>query len=167
MLRSRIVLFFAGLMLVAGAASAQTKISGTLQCAKADPENAIPVGDRPEHTLLISQQKCTWTKPIQLEGVDAKTGQDTVFSDAYGVKTRDTGYHVSTMADGDQFVVRFAGVTTTDKNGVMQTQSGTWSFLSGTGKLKGLKGKGTYTAKGAADGTATADIEGDYQITGK
>lgn len=167
MLKLRIALVLAGLMLVAAGANAQTKITGTIQCAKADPQNAIPVGDRPGHAFVVMKSKCTWTKPMELAGAQTKTGEDTVFAEANGARSRDSGYHISTMANGDQFVVRFSGTTTTDKNGVVQAQTGTWSFVSGTGKLKGIAGKGTYKGSGAADGSVTTDVEGEYQIAAK
>jgi hypothetical protein len=42
-------------------------------------------------------------------------------------------------------------------------QKGTWSFTGGTGKLKGIKGKGTYTCTPSGDGVS-CEIEGDYQL---
>jgi hypothetical protein len=36
---------------------------------------------------------------------------------------------------------------------------GTWSFTGGSGKLKGIKGKGTYTCSPSG-----WDIEGEYQL---
>ena len=167
MLKPRITLVFAGLMLVAAGASAQTKITGTIQCAKPDPQNAVAVGDRPGHAFVVMKAKCTWTKPIELAGVQAKTGEDTVFAEANGAKSRDSGYDISTMANHDQFVVRFSGATTTDKNEAVQAETGTWSFVSGTGKLKGITGKGTYKGTGAADGSVNTAVEGVYQIPGK
>jgi len=65
----RIVLVFAGLTLLAASAAAQTKITGTIQCAKPDPQNAVPVGDRPGHAFVVMKAKCTWTKPMELAGV--------------------------------------------------------------------------------------------------
>lgn len=167
MLKPRIALVFAGLVLVAASVSAQTKIAGTIQCAKPDQQTAIPVGDRTGHAFVVTKVKCTWTKPIELAGVQAKTGEDTVFSEANGLKSRDSGYDMTAMANGDQFVVRFSGTTTSDKDGGNQAATGTWSFIRGTGKLKGINGKGTFTGKGAADGTQTTDVEGEYQIAGK
>ena len=167
MLKFKIALVFAGLMLVAASAGAQTEITGTIQCAKPDPQSAIPVGDRPGHAFVVMKVKCTWTEPIELAGAQAKTGEDTVFSEANGAKSRDSGYDVTAMANGDQFVVRFSGTTTADKNGVVQAQTGTWSFVNGTGKLKGITGKGTYKGEGAADGSVTTEVEGEYQIGGK
>ena len=167
MLKLKAALVFAGLVLVAASASAQTKITGTIQCAKPDPQSAIPVGDRPGHAFVVMKVKCTWAKPVELAGVKGKTGEDTVFAEANGAKSRDSGYDVTAMENGDQFVVRFTGTSTTDKNGAVQTQSGTWSFVSGTGKLKGITGKGTYKGSGAADGSVTTEVEGEYQIGGK
>lgn len=112
--------------------------------------------------------KCTWTKPMEVAGVETKTGDDTVLADSTGTKSRDSGYHISTMAKGDQFiVVRFSGATTTDKNGVVQAQTGSWSFVSGTGNMKGIAAKGTYKGKGADDGSVTTDVEGEYHMVGK
>ena len=166
-MKLKIAVVFAGVILAAACAGAQTKLSETIQCAKADPQNAIPVGDREGHAFVIVKVKCTWTKPIDLAGVSSKTGEDTAFSEADGAKSRDSGYDVTTMANGDQFVVRFSGASTLDKNGMPQTQKGTWSFVRGTGKLKGITGKGTFDGKGAADGTVTTAVEGESQIAGK
>jgi hypothetical protein len=163
----KMALVFAGLTLLAGSAGAQNKVSGTIQCGKPDPQNAIPVGDKPGHAFVVMKAKCTWTKPLELSGVKSKTGEDTVFADSSGAKSRDSGVHISAMENGDQFVVRFTGTTTSDKNGAVQAQTGTWSFVSGTGKLKGITGKGTYKGAGTADGNVTTDVEGDYQIAGK
>ena len=162
-----IALVFAGLAFVASNASAQTKISGTIQCAKPDPQNVLPVGDHPGHALVTGKVKCIWTKPMDLAGAQTKTGEDTTFSDVDGAKSRDSGYHMTTMDSGDQFVVRFTGTSALGKDGSVQTQTGTWSFVRGGGKLKGIAGKGTYKATGAADGSVTTDVEGEYQFAVK
>jgi hypothetical protein len=38
-----------------------------------------------------------------------------------------------------------------------------WSFLGGTGKLKGIKGKGTFECKPAGE-VFSCDIEGEYTL---
>ena len=40
---------------------------------------------------------------------------------------------------------------------------GTWSFTCGTGKLKGVKGKGTFKAFENAD-AGGFEMEGDYSL---
>jgi hypothetical protein len=144
-------------------AGAQTKISGTIQCGKPDPQQSIDVGDRPNHSLGISKSTCTWTKPMEIGGGQTKEGFSVASTDVSVGKAQSSGYHVTTMAGGDKFNVRYHG-TDTMKEGTPPSSEGTWSFTSGTGKLKGIKGKGTYKGTGAADGTMTFEVEGEYEL---
>jgi hypothetical protein len=51
----------AGLVcLLASAVGAQTKFTGTVQCAKPDPSYSIEAGDHPGHTLSLEKDSCTW-----------------------------------------------------------------------------------------------------------
>ncbi|MFI5058078.1 MAG: hypothetical protein ACHQLQ_07815 [Candidatus Acidiferrales bacterium] len=144
------------------AASGQTKISGTVQCGKPDPQQMVPVGDRPNHSLGVEQAKCTWTKPMVIEGANSKDGVSTATDDASGNTVRAHGVHVSTMDSGDKFFVSYQGTATT-KDGALVSSKGTWSFNGGTGKLKGIKGKGTFTCTPSGDGNS-CEVEGDYQL---
>ena len=144
------------------AATAQTKISGTLQCGKADPQQIIPVGDRPNHSLGVEQFKCTWSKPIEIEGTKSKDDVSTATLEINGNNARDRGVGVSTTDTGDKFFTPYQG-TSTVKDGAFQTGKGTWTFSGGTGKLKGLKGKGSYSCAPSSDGV-TCEVEGEYQL---
>ena len=73
------------------------------------------------------------------------------------------GYHVATTTTGDTATARFQGKGML-KDGKNVTDGGTWSFTSGTGKLKGLKGKGTYKGTANADGSATYQVNGVYSL---
>ena len=150
-------------LVLASAAAAQTKISGTTQCGKPDPQHMIPVGDRANHAFGISKNKCTWPKPFEIAGAQSKDDEGTNFAEITGNSASDRGYVVGTMSNGDKSIVRYQGKSTL-KDGVPQSGEGTWSFAGGTGKLKGIKGKGTYKGKAAADGSMTYEIEGDYQL---
>jgi hypothetical protein len=172
MLKLKIAMSFLGLLSLASGvcaqtAVAQTKIAGTIQCAKPDPLSAVPVGDKQGHMFILAKARCTWTKPLVIAGVATKTAEDADYAEARGAKTRDSGYHLSVMDNNDSFLVRFIGASRTGQNGAVLTQTGRWSFVSGTGKIKGIAGKGTYKGTGAADGTVTTDIEGEYQIAAK
>jgi hypothetical protein len=162
-MRFRTALAFLAAVALAAAANAQTKISGTIQCAKADPQHAIEVGDSPGHMIGISKTACTWSKPMEIAGSKTKEGYSVSYDDMTATKDSGHGVHGSTMDNGDKFYVKFQG-TGTIKDGGMQTASGTWSFASGTGKLKGIKGKGTYKGTGSADGSATYEVEGEYSL---
>lgn len=148
---------------LAAVSAAQTKISGTLQCGKPELQYTLPVGDRPDHSFAISKNKCTWSKPLEVGGLQTKEDENTTFSEVTGNSGSDRTYVVGTMSNGDKAFVRPQGKSTL-KDGAFQSGSGTWAYTGGTGKLKGLKGTGTFTCKANPDGTATCNIVGEYQL---
>jgi len=163
-MRLKIILTFLIIFALAAAASAQTKISATYQCAKADQEHSIQIGDRPNHSFTINQGKCTSTKPAEIAGIQSKEGVYTTLAETSGNTLRYRFYYVDTMANGDKAYYRGEG-TMTVKDEVPQSGDEKWTLVRGTGKLKGIKGKGTDTLKtAAADGSSTWDLEGEYEL---
>ena len=162
-MRLKTTLMFLTVFTLATAASAQTKISGTLQCGKPDQQHAIDVGDRPNHSFVINQTKCTWTKPLEIAGVQGKEGVYTEFSEVSGNRARIQGYGIGTMTNGDKFYGRLR-CSFVLKEGATESGECTATFVGGSGKLKGLKGRATSKGKGAADGTSTWEIEGEYEL---
>ena len=160
----RIKTFFLCLIVFALAtvASAQTKMSGTAQCGKPEPRYAIQVGDRPNHSFAISQTKCPYTKPSEVAGIQTKEFVTTAFSEISGSRATTRGFVDGTMANGDKFQVRSQG-SASAKEGVIESAEGKWRYVGGTGKLKGIKGKGTYKGKGGPEGI-TYEIEGEYDL---
>jgi len=156
--------FFAStfLILTASVVTAQNKISGDGKCGKPEQQQSVDVGDRAGHALALLKFSCTWTAPYEMEGVKAKDYVGTVTSDVSGAKNQDRGYVVITMENGDKAFVRFTGSGTTAKDGTA-TGEGTWYYTGGTGKLKGLTGKGIYKSTGNADGVED-HIEGEYAV---
>jgi hypothetical protein len=162
-MRSKLFLIVALVLTLASTAVAQTKTTGTVSCAKPDPAYSIDVGDRPGHSLSLIKSVCTWTTPMEISGLQTKEGYDVTSGDASGAKARGSGYHVSTMSNGDKIYVRYQG-NDTIKDGKPETTEGTWSYVGGTGKLKGIKGKGTYKGKADAGGNMVVEVEGDYEL---
>lgn len=144
-------------------ASAQTKISGKEHCAKADPSYTVEAGDRAGHVLMLQKAACTWTTPLEIAGAKTKEGTDTSTTEVTGETGKQNGYHTSTMDNGDKFFVHYWGTMKMNKDGSAALE-GQWTFTGGTGKMKGIKGKGTYKGMGAADGSGDADIEGEYTL---
>jgi hypothetical protein len=162
--RLKSLLLFLIVFALAAAASAQTKISGSQRCAKPDQELAIQVGDRLNHSFVLTQAKCTWTKPMEFAGVLDKEGIDTDFAEISGNTSRARGYEVDTLANGDKVSFRYEA-TLTLKDGVAQSGEPRWTLFGGTGKLKGIKGKGSCKlTSAAADGSSTWDCEGEYEL---
>ena len=77
-------------------------------------------------------------------------------------QAQDRGYVVITMDNGDKAYVRLQG-TSSVKEGAL-TAEGTWSYTGGTGKLKGLKGEGTYKGSGVLGGAGENQVEGEYSL---
>ncbi len=158
----RMFIAIAVVCFAAATAAAQTKVSGTVQCGKPDPQLLIPVGDRPDHSLGVDQAKCTWTKPMEIEGAKSTESVGTATNDVSGNTFRARGFHVVTMDSGDKFFVWLLAAGET-KDGALQSEKGTWGFTGGSGKLKGIKGKGTFTCAPSGEGVA-CDVEGEYQL---
>jgi hypothetical protein len=155
----RLMLVVGLVLLTAGTARAQTKVSGTALYAKADPQTIVPTGDGAGHLLGVGQRKCTWTTPLEVGGEKSKEGTSTATMDIIGTTARTHGYHVTTTDAGDKYFVSYQG-TGVLKDGVETSEKGTWSFTGGTGKLKGITGKGTYTCSPSGD-EISCDIEGE------
>jgi hypothetical protein len=143
--------------------AAQTKISGTVKCGAPDQMQKMDIGDKPGHAYAISQGKCTWTKPMTIEGIQTKEDVGTNNEEITTTRARSRGYVLGTMSNGDKFTVRTDG-TDALKDGKPQSTSGTWSFVSGTGKMKGIKGGGKFKGKPEADGSMVIEVEGEYTM---
>jgi hypothetical protein len=149
----------------AASALAQTAVSGAIKCPKSDPSYTVEVGDHPGHMMILEKGSCTWSTPLEIAGLKstAYAGADSV--DVVGPKGLAHGYSLITMDNGDKVYVRYQGTGMMSKEGNL-TGEGTWSFTGGTGKLKGLKGKGTYKDSGTPDGNLEAQLEGEYSLPG-
>jgi hypothetical protein len=144
-------------------ASAQTPMSGTVLCAKPDQVQKIDIGDRPNHSYAISQGKCTWTKPMMIANIPTKEDVITNWDETFNYGARVRGYAVGTMENGDKFTARTLG-RDSYKNGNFQSTQGTWTFSSGTGKLKGIRGGGAFTGKPNPDGSLIIEVVGQYTL---
>jgi hypothetical protein len=161
-MRERSFLVFVFAIGLAATMTAQTKISGTEHC-KPDPSTPVAIGDKPDHAFAIGKDQCTWPKPIEMAGVLIKDGGGIAVSEITGDKWSEHGFHTGTMANGDKFWVSFRGAGQS-RDGKPVGAGGTWVFTEGTGKLKGIKGHGTYKGTAGADGTMTFQVDGEYQL---
>ena len=147
----------------ATATAAQTKVSGTVQCAKPDTAYTLAAGDRPDHAFGLNRVRCTWTKPLEIAGLQTKEDELTGFSEVTGNSSTDRTYAVGTLSNGDKMFVRVQGKSML-KGGVPQSGAGTWAFAGGSGKLTGITGKGTFKCTSNPDGSSTCNVEGEYEL---
>ena len=152
----------------AASALAQTQLSGTLKCGtvKASAYYTVEVGDHPGHVLIMDKGTCSWTPPLEIDGLKSTAHNGAGFTDVDGAKFQERGYFVITMDNGDKIYGRNQETGTTTDGGKAITADGTWSFTGGTGKLKGIKSKGTYKASGVTNGEVNVQVEGEYTLPG-
>jgi hypothetical protein len=158
------IMTFAGLaLLFVSAAGAQTKFTGSLQCAKPDPNYTIEVGDKPGHTYMLEKDSCKWAPGTQINGVTIVDDIGVGTGEAWSTKVTSSGSRVTTMDNGDKMLVSVRDSSPV-KDGMPTAINGTFTITGGTGKLKGITGKGTYKVTPAADGSASVTVEGEYTI---
>jgi hypothetical protein len=143
--------------------SAQTKqsISGT--CAKPDVQQSIPAGDQPGHSFLIQQGKCS--AKGETAGAMSKEGVFSEHDEMTGNHIKAWGVYAETYDSGDKVFYNYQ-ITATTKDGVMQSGKGTYQATGGTGKMKGIKGKGTCTYSPGTDGGSDYACTGEYTLAG-
>jgi hypothetical protein len=150
-------------LLLASGAAAQTKVSGKQQCPKPEVVGTADAGDKAGHTLSLVKSTCTWGTPMEMEGGKSKDGTSVAFSEVTATRATGSGTYVGNMDNGDKFFVSFHDSAAV-KAGKPQDTKGTWAYTGGTGKLKGITGKGTYTVTLNDDGSSVVDVEGEYAI---
>lgn len=160
-MRVKTMLVFLFAAALAASALAQTKTSGDATC-KADPPAPVAIGDNDGHAFAIGKSHCTWTG-FAISGVAYKEGDSVSMDEMNGDKSSSDGYHVATLANGDKATAHFHGSSTV-KDGKFVSGGGTWTFSGGTGKCKGIQGKGTYKGMPNADGTVTFHVTGKYNL---
>lgn len=162
-MRSRTISFLMAALAFPALASGQTKISGIVKCLRPERSQKIDIGDRLNHSFAISQGKCTWVKPMTIADIQTKEDIGTNSEETSSAGARVRGYVVGTMSNGDKFTARtFAHDVY--KGGNLQSTQGTWSFSSGTGKLKGIKGGGAFTGQPDSEGNVVIDVVGQYTL---
>jgi len=142
--------------------NAGMQISGTLVCAPPHQEHVLPVEGRPHHSYAVNQTKCTWTKPWEIGGVASVEGVGTGVAEDHGNWSHSSGTYVDTMANGDKVYYSYE-YKTASKDGKTQISGHEWELLGGTGKLKGVKGKGSCEATPQEDGKVVYECQGKYR----
>jgi len=149
-------------LVTTGTAQTPTKLASKSECAKPDPSHMLPVADTANHAMSLSATKCTWLEG-SIGGERLKAEDDAIASDATGNTSHDRGYGVGSVGNGDKYFIHFKG-TTALKDGAPVSADCTWKFTGGTGKLKGITGKGTCKGTFQPDGKSAWDIKGEYQL---
>jgi hypothetical protein len=149
------------LFLMPLSAVAQTKITGSLDCEKADPMHVIQIPEREGFSYVIAQYKCAWDASV--DELKTKDYLNIVFSEVMGASVRTTSTGVARYSNGDRLYSHNTGT----RDPKTLTSTGKWTYTLGTGKLRGIKGEGTYTCKRKSaepDAGITCTSAGEYTL---
>ena len=109
--------------------------------------DTIHPGDKTGHTVdvgLWTGQSIFRNGEIAItSGVETSDGRDGALSFRGNV--------VSVLEDGSTLSSSYEGKTRMKSGSNQFTAEGEWTFTSGTGRLAGIKGSGTFKAAGAGD----------------
>jgi len=144
------------------ASAAAEKFTAKTECGKSDPEHVLPAGDRPDHNLAVEAAKCGWSMPLEIAGDKTVSSVATQVDDISGSKIHFHGVNERTMQSGDKVALPYQGGGTSKDNREWRSK-GTFTFADGTGKLKGIKGQGTFSCKSAGEGV-NCDVVGEYEV---
>ena len=145
-----------GMSVVAGA----QKITGKIACSKPSVNEMAGGG---AEGIMFERASCNWPTPFTIDGSKPGRTLNLAIGDMTGSKARIHGYSTSVMDNGDTTVVRFEGNSEMKKDG-SGSGKGTWKFVRGTGKFRGITGSGTYKSASAADGSGSSDVSGHYSL---
>jgi hypothetical protein len=135
-------------------------VEGEIRCEKADPLHTIVVPDRPGHAMMLEKRKCTWTKPLVVLGAKTKNGEANNFVEKMEGTLHVHGFETDDLDNNEKMTWQTMGQVLAEKGPA--AVKGRWTIRTGTGKLKGIKGGGTYEGKLSADDVLVVDVEGVY-----
>ena len=117
----------------------------------------VKVADKADHAVSMSEFDGLVFSEGEKPFLDKARYQVVDLTDTSGLVSG--GYKTFTAEDGSQVFAEYK-VT----GGASPSYTGTWSFVTGTGKYKGITGSGTFNINFTSDTTAWDVLEGDYKI---
>jgi hypothetical protein len=151
----------------ASAVVAQSKVAGEMKCPKPEVVGTAEAGDQAGHRLTLEKNTCRWSTPMEMVGEKSTDGTYVAFSENSPTRASTRGTYVGNMDNGDKFYLSFDWAVVKDgkPKSLIEHVKGAWVLTGGTGKLKGIRGKGTYTATEAEIG-GVVNMEGEYAMPG-
>ncbi len=139
-----------------------TPMRGTVVCDPPGVEHALPVEGRPNHSYVVNQTKCTWSKPWRVRGLASVKGVGTGIVEDHGGMALSSGTFVDTAENGDSAYYNYSFKTKME-NGKQVISEHKWELIGGTGTMKGAKGSGTCKATAQDDGKVVYECQGTYR----
>lgn len=117
----------------------------------------VSVTDQKDHTIFLQEYDGLVFNDNGETFLDKARYQVVNLTDSGGMA--DGGYKTFTADDGSQVYARYRLT-----NAAPPVLKGEWEFLGGTGKYKGITGRGNYTVQIVSDTVLWDVLEGDYKL---
>ena len=135
------------------------KLSGSF-AGNVNWQTTASMPDRANHALGLVEIGGTQTSTdAQWDGAAITYWGTADLIDGSGIQR---GYFLNVHADGARDCGSFDGKITTA--GEQVTLDGTWQYIGGTGKFKGITGKGTYHGRMVSPTAVQTEWQGEYQL---
>lgn len=118
---------------------------------------AVNVSDQENHSLFLQEYDGLVFNDNDGSFLDKARYQVVNLTDTGGMI--DGGYKTFTVDDGSQVFARYKLT-----NPAPPVLKGEWEFIGGTGKYKGITGRGNYTVQIVSDTVLWDVLEGDYKL---
>jgi len=135
-----------------------TDISGSFS-ANVRVQTILASQDQPNHELQLAEIHATQKSPDPNWNNSRLTYSS--FADLVSGTGTQRGYFLNEHPDGDRDCGTFEGKVTT--SGGVTTLEGTFTFTSGSGKLTGIRGAGTYKGRMVSPTQIEMTWSGSYE----
>ncbi|WP_188261383.1 hypothetical protein [Azospirillum tabaci] len=120
-------------------------------------EKSVPVADKEKHTVSVTEYDGAVFTEVGGAFLANARYQVTDLTDTSGMVSG--GYKTFTDADGSKVFARYAL-----KQMALPVLKGEWEFLDGTGKYKGISGRGRYEVHVVSNTVLWDLLEGEYKL---
>jgi hypothetical protein len=159
-----LVLLIAGIFLT-GQAQAQTSISGKMTMAYTEMDSLV-VGDTEGHYMMLGKAQGSNANAEEGGFMDGADITDLLFSDLIMGNGSNEGYVIFKSGE-DMAMGKWKGAvktTMTEEGTPDVTFKGTWEYIKGAGKYKGITGSGTYEGHFTTMTEFIVNWEGEYTL---
>jgi hypothetical protein len=142
-----------------------TAISGRIT-ATYTQEEPVNIADTKDHVVNLIQSKGTNESTGEQVMMDGAEIVNVSFSDLVSGNGDQQGY-VTFVSNVDTTIAQWHGkvtTTSTEEGESLTNFEGTFIYIYGSGKYKGISGKGTYKGGFAAKNKYWSDWQGDYTL---
>ncbi|MCW2239086.1 hypothetical protein [Azospirillum canadense] len=121
---------------------------------------AVTLEDQPGHMIAITEFDGAAFNSDGKPFLDKARYQVTDITDTAG---QEIGYKTFTEPDGSKVYARYL-LKEKKKDGAQTVWNGTWEFTGGTGKYRGITGRGSYHVVSVSDTAVWDELTGEYKV---